>query len=140
MAKEFSLIADPNVTVYKNVTIASQAYQLGDLVQLSRSAATVTPATSATINANVYGVAMGAALSTDTSMLVCLVTPLQTWSADNTNTPSTTHNFQRMVLTDKGTVNNTGTDSTSSAAVWTQTAILSGNRTVGNFNIQASVS
>lgn len=138
MAKEFSLIVDPNPTVYKNVTIASQAYQVGDLVQLSRSAGTVTPATSATINANVYGVTMAAALSTDTVVLVCIVTPEQTWSADNTNTPNTAHNFQRMVLTDKGTINNTGTDSTASAALWTQTGILTGNRTVGQFNVQAS--
>ena len=135
MAKEFSLIADPMTTVYKVVTIASQAYQVGDLVQLSRSAADVTPATSSTICANVYGVAMSAQLSTDTQMLVCLVTDAQTWSADNTNTPNTAHNYQRMILTDKGTVNNTGTDSTSSAAVWTQGGLLTGNRTTGSFNV-----
>lgn len=140
MAKEFSLQNDPNTTVYRNVVIASQAYQIGDLVQLSRTAADVTPATSATINANVYGVAMSAQLSTDTSMLVCLITNVQIWSADNTNTPNIAHNYQRMVLTDKGTVNNTGTDSTSSAAIWTQTGVLTGNRTTGQFNLQASVS
>lgn len=135
MAKEFSLISDSNPTVYKNVTIASQAYQIGDVVQVSRSAATVIPATASTINANVYGVTMAAALSTDTVVLIALITPYQIWAADNTNTPSTTHNYQRMILTDKGTVNNTGTDSTSSAAIWTQQGILTGNRTVGQFNI-----
>lgn len=139
MAKEFSLITDPQTTVYKNVVIASQAYQIGDLMAISRSSGGVIPATSSSINANVYAVAMAAALSTDTSVLACLITPTQTWSADNTNTPNTTHNLQRMVLTDKGTVNNTGTDSTSSAAVWTQLGTLTGNRTVGQFNIQASV-
>lgn len=139
MAKEFSLVSDPNVTVFKNVVIASQAYQIGDLMQISRSAATVTPATSSTINANVYAVAMGAALSTDIAVLACLIMPQQVWGADNTNTPNVAHNMQRMVLTDKGTVNNTGTDSASSAAVWTQTGVLTGNRTTGNFNIQASV-
>ena len=140
MAKEFSLVADPNPTVYRIVTIASQAYQIGDVVQLSRSAATVTPATAATINANVYGVAMSAQLSTDTSMLVCLITPFQTWQADNTNATNTAHNFQRMVLTDKGTVNNTGTDSAASAAIWTQEAVVTATRTAGSFNISASVS
>lgn len=140
MAKEFSLITDPNATIYKNVTIASQAYQIGDAMAISRSAAGVIPATSSTINANIYAVAMGAALSTDTQVLACLITPAQTWSADNTNTPNTAHNLQRMILTDKGTVNNTGTDSTSSAAIWTQQGVLTGNRTVGQFNFQASVS
>lgn len=138
MAKEFSLVVDPNPTVYKIVPIASQAYQVGDLVQLSRTAGTVTPATSGTICANVYGVAMSAQVSADTQLLICLITPEQVWQADNTNTPASADNFQRMILTDKGTVNNTHTDSTSSAAVWTQLGLVSGNRTSGSFNIQAS--
>lgn len=145
MAKEFSLVSDPNPTVYQLVTIASQAYQVGDLVQLSRTAADVTPATSSTICANVFGVAMSAQASTDTQMLVALATDQQTWQADNTNTPNVAHNFQRMVLTDKGTVNNTGTDSTSSAAVWTQTGLAlgpggTGSRTSGKFNVGRSQS
>ena len=138
MAKEFVLIADSNPTVYQVVTIASQAYQVGDLVQLSRSAGTVTPATSATICANVFGVAMQAALSTDTQLLVCLITDQQTWQADNTNTAVSTDNFQRMVLTDKGTVNNTHTDQAASTGVWTQTGILSGTRSTGKFNVGRS--
>lgn len=143
MAKEFSLVQDPENTIYKIVTIASQAYQVGDLVQMSRSAADVTPATSATICANIYGVAMAAQLSTDTQMLIALVTNRQIWQADNTNVPVTTDNFQRMVLTDKGTVNNTHTDSTASAGIWTQTGLAlgpggSGQRTTGFFNVGAS--
>jgi hypothetical protein len=135
MAKEFSLVSDPNPTVYRSVRIASQAYQVGDAVQADRTAdaVDVTPATSSTITAAIFGVAMSAQVSTDTSLLVALVNNEQEWAADNTNTPSTNHNYQRMVLTDKGTVNNTGTDSTSTAAVWMQTGILSGNRTVGSF-------
>lgn len=145
MAKEFSLVLDPNPTVFQVVTIASQAYQIGDLVQLSRTAAGVTPATSATICANVFGVAMAAQISTDTQMLVCLLNENQTWQADNTNVPVTTDNYQRMVLTDKGTVNNTHTDSTSSAAVWTQMGLAlgaggTGQRTTGRFNVGRSQS
>jgi hypothetical protein len=140
MAKEFSLVSDPNPTVYRVVTIASQAYQVGDLVAYSRSAATVIPATSGSINANIMGVAMSAQLSTDTAMLVCLITNEQEWQADNTNATNVAHNFQRMVLTDKGTINNTGTDSATSSAVWTQTGVVTATRTVGQFNIQASVS
>ena len=138
MAKEFSLIADSNPTVYQIVTISGQAYQVGDLVQVSRTAYDVTPATSASICANVFGVAMQAALSTDTQMLVALITDQQTWSADNTNTAVTTDNFQRMVLTDKGTVNNTHTDQAASTGVWTQTGILSGSRSTGKFNVGRS--
>ena len=138
MAKEFSLIADPNPTVYQVMTIASQAYQIGDLVQLSRSAATVTPATSATICANVFGVAMEAKTATDTQLLVCKITEAQTWTADNTNTAVSTDNGQRMVLTDKGTVNNTHSDQTASTGIWTQSGILGGTRSSGSFNLGRS--
>lgn len=136
MAIEFRLISDPITTTYKVVTIASQAYAIGDAVQLSRSAATVTPATSSTITANIYGVAMEAKTSTDTSLLVAVITEQQEWQADVTNTANTAHNFQRMVLTDKGTVNNTGTDSTSTAAIFEQNGVVSGSSTtriVGRF-------
>ncbi len=133
MAVQFRLIADPNPTVYKLVTIASQAFAVGDLAQWSRSANTVTPATATTITANVAGVVMGAQVSTDTTALIALVTDQQTWAADNTNATVTTDNYQRMVLTDKGTVNNTHTDSTSTAAIWHQDGILASSRSVGHF-------
>lgn len=138
MAIEFKLVQDPENTIYKIVTIASQAYQVGDAVQVSRTAADVTPATSSTICANIFGVAMSAQVSTDTQMLICLVTNRQVWQADNTNPTNAAHNFQRMVLTNAGTVNNTGTDSTSSAAVWTQLGVVNTTRTSGQFNVGAS--
>jgi hypothetical protein len=93
----------------------------------------VVPATSASITANIAGIAMEAKTSTDTALLVALVQPDQRWGADATNATSTNHNQQRMVLTDKGTVNNTGTDSTSTAAIFQQTGILSATRIVGRF-------
>lgn len=138
MAKEFSLVQDPNPTVYKVFPISSQAYQVGDLVQYSRSAGTVIPATSASINANIVGVAMSAQVSGDTTLLVCLVTPEQTWQADATNATNAAQNYQRMVLTDKGTVNNTGTDVTGSTGVFTQEGVVTATRISGSFNVQAS--
>lgn len=140
MAKEFVLIADTNPTIYRNVRISSQAYSIGDVVQLSRSAYDVTPATSATINADIFGVAMEAVAATATTLLVCEITRAQIWAADVNATASASHNFQRMILTDKGTVNNTGTDSASSAAVFTQIAPITTSRVSGRFNVGASVS
>lgn len=140
MAVQFRLIADPDGTVYRLMTIASQAYAVGDLVQLVRTTATVTPATSATINANVYGVAMSAQVSGDTTVLVAVITPDQIWAADNTNATVTTDNYQRMALTDKGTVNNSHTDQAGSTGVWTQLGILASSRSTGRFNVRASVS
>lgn len=138
MAKEFSLVTDPNATVFKVFTIASQAYQVGDAVMLSTTAATVIPATSSTTTSKLIGVAMEARASTDTQMLVALITDQQSWAADSANAGVTTDNLQRMVLTDKGTVNNTHTDSTASGAIFRQEGILTGSRIVGRFINAAS--
>ena len=89
MAIEFKLVVDPGTTVYRVVTIASQAYAVGDCVQWSRTAADVTPATATTLTANVAGVAMEAQTSAATSLLICLVTDRQLWSADNAGTALT---------------------------------------------------
>ena len=136
MAVEFRLESDPEVTVYKLMTIASQAYAIGDAVAFSRSAATVIPATSATITANIVGVAVSAQVSTDTTLLVALLTDKQVWSADVTNTAVTTDNYQRMALTDKGTVNNTHSDQTGTSGIFEQWGIDpagSTTRIVGRF-------
>ena len=136
MAVEFRLESDPEVTVYKLMTIASQAYAIGDAVAFSRSAATVIPATSATITANIVGVAVSAQVSTDTTLLVALLTDKQVWSADVTNTAVTTDNYQRMALTDKGTVNNSHSDQTGTSGIFEQWGIDpagSTTRIVGRF-------
>jgi hypothetical protein len=120
MAQEFSLIADPNPTAFKVVKILSQAYTKGDALMLDRTldAVDVVPATSSTITSNIYAVAMETVTSSATSLLVCLLTPDQTWTADASNTVLATHNQFRMVLTDCTAVNNT-TDS--AAGVFQQT-------------------
>lgn len=131
MASGFSLIADPGNTEFRTYTIASQAYTIGDLVDLSRTAGTVTPSTSSSTTYTIIGVAMQTVASTATVLLVALVTPGQRWTAAMTNATNAAHNGQRMVLTDKATVNNTGTDSTSTAAVFEQVGVVSTTRTVG---------
>ncbi len=131
MASGFSLIADPGNTEFRTYTIASQAYTIGDLVDLSRTAATVTPATSSSTTYTIIGVAMQTVASTATSLLVCLVTPGQKWTAAMTNATNAAHNGQRMVLTDKAPVNNTGSDSTSTAGIFAQIGVISTTRAGG---------
>lgn len=135
MAIEFKIVSYITPIEYKQLRIANQAYAIGDAVMFDRTAdgIDVVPATSSSITANIAGVAMEAKTTADTTLLVALVAPGQQWSADSTNTASTNDNQQRMVLTDKGTVNNTHTDSTSTAAVFQQTGVISANRIVGRF-------
>lgn len=120
----FKLLKESAQDEFEVVRIASQAYTIGDLVMADRTAdaVDVVPATSASKTTNIYAVAMETVTSAATSMLVCKVRPDQKWVADATNTPSTNDGMQRMVLTDKATVNNTHTDDTSVNAVFQQAA------------------
>ena len=144
MAVGFKLVKESNETVNKKVRIASQAYTLGDLVMVdvTSDAIDVVPATATTTTALVYGVAQETVASTATEMLVTLVTVGQEWSVDCTNTPATNDNMQHMILTDKATVNNTHTNSTSAAALFLQLGVVgaaSAKRIVGNILKVANV-
>lgn len=144
MAVGFKLVKEYADTVFKKLRIASQAYTLGDLVMLDTTAdaVDVVPATSSTTTANVYAVAMETVTSAATEALFCLVTAQQEWSTDCTNTPSTNDNYQKMVLTDKSTVNNTHTNSTAATAVFLQTGVVgaaSAKRIVGSILRVANV-
>lgn len=139
MAIGFSLIADPGNTEYRVFTISSQAYTIGDCVDMSRTAATVTPSTSSSTTVTIRGVAMETVASSATSLLVALANSAQRWKGDTTNTANVTHNGQRMKLTDKSTINNTGTDDTSANAVFEQLGTVSTTRIVGRFLAAANV-
>lgn len=141
MSIGFKLIADPNETEYRTYAIASQAYTIGDSVDVSRSAADVVPSSSSSVTYGIRGVAMETKATTDTTLLVALCTSFQRWTADVTNTPNAAHNGQRMVLTDQRTVNNTGTDSTTVNGVFEQIGVqdLNGKRIVGRFLPAANI-
>lgn len=141
MATGFKLIADPNNTEFRVFTISSQAFTIGDLVDMSRTAGTVTPATASSTTVSIRAVAMETVTSAATSMLTALVQPWQRWSADTTNTPVSTDNGQRMILTDKATVNNTHTDSTTSSGVFEQLGVVdaTGKRIVGRILAASNV-
>lgn len=137
MAIGFKLLKESAQDEFRNVRIASQAYTIGDLVMAdyTADAVDVVPATAASKTTNIYGVAMETVASTATTMLICVISPGQYWTADTTNTPATNDTMQRMILTDKATVNNTHTDDTTVSAVFQQTGVVdtTGKRIVGRF-------
>lgn len=75
----------------------------------------VIPATSGSTRADLEGVCNQSISSADALIQVpaIMIDPQDTWIADLTNNSDPAHNYQRMVLTDSLTVNNTGTDSAS---------------------------
>ena len=79
------------------------------------SSGLVIPATSSSTRADLEGVCNQSLGSTDTQVQVpaILLSSNDTWVADLANNSNPAHNYQRMVLSDSETVNNTGTDSAS---------------------------
>lgn len=139
MAIGFKLLRESAQDQNRVVRIASQAYTIGDLVMVdwTSDAVDVVPATASSKTTNIYGVAMETVASTATQLLITLINPNQDWTADVTNAPVTTDNFERMILTDKATVNNTHTDDTTVSAVFQQIGVVdaTGKRIVGRFLI-----
>lgn len=133
----FNLKSNLNEVEYVQCTIASQAYTIGDAVMRSTTAGTVIPATSSASGDLLYGVAMETVTSAATTLLVAVIEPSQVWECAVTNTVSSAHNFQKMVLTDKATVNNTGTDSVADAAICLQVGV-SGAKGLFKFRADAT--
>lgn len=103
-------------------TVASLTSVVDALLTYDRANARLIAATSASTIEDLAGVSVAAIASADTTTQVKEIVDLDEYIADTTNNSNSTHNFQRMVLTDSTTVNNTGTDSTSDAAVFMQIA------------------
>ena len=76
-------------------------------------------ATSASTRADLEGVFNQSLGASDTEVQVpaIMIDPQDTWIADLENNSNAAHNYQRMILTDAATVNNTGTDSASGVVV-----------------------
>ena len=138
MAKSCQLVGGNESPEYKNVRIYQQAYTIGDIVMLDRTAEAaavgvdVVPATSSTITANIYGVAMETVTTAATTLLICIVTPKQYWAVDTTNTATLNDNMQRMIVgASAALINNTHTDA--AGGIFQQTGYISANRIVGRF-------
>lgn len=123
MAQGAFLIKDPNTTELKKVRVASQAYTIGDIVMLDRTADAidVVPATASTTTTNLYGVAVQTVTSSATELMIALITPEQEWKLQSANDAVLNDKHEKMILTDCNTVNNTHTNNTTKEAVFMQT-------------------
>jgi hypothetical protein len=121
----FRLVKNMNEMVLEKVRVASQAYTKGDAVMRDTSDDTVdvVPATSSTGTDRIYGIAHETVASSATELQVAVIEPSQVWECETANAVDSGHNFQKMVLTDANTVNNTGTDSVADAAVVLQVGV-----------------
>ncbi len=119
-------------------TISSITVAVGDLLAYDRSNNVVILATSSTSLEDLAGVAMEARTTADTTVLMQKIAKDDEYVVSTTNNSTTASNYERMVLTDENEVNNTGTDSTSDAAVFIQLSPVgaAGDKLIrGKFNL-----
>lgn len=118
----FVLRKDPIDMGADSFPISSQTLAVGDMITLGVGSTTWAAATSSSTHFEKKAVCIQAATSSDSFVKAIPVNDYQLWEVELANNSNTAHNGDRMVLTDKNTVNNTGTDSTAEAAVFVQKA------------------
>lgn len=106
------------------VTISSLTLAVGDLLELDVGAAAYTVADTATEHWQRKVVCSEAATSSETLVNGIVVNNEFLWEVESENNSSATHNGDRMLLTDKNTVNNAGTDNTSEEACVIQVGVV----------------
>jgi len=107
----------------KKYPISSQTVLVGDLFEKAVGATTWTAATATSTHFTRKVIAYEAATTAATEFLGYEVRGDEDVEAEVTNAASANHNGDRMVLTDKNTVNNTGTDSALEYACFIQDRI-----------------
>lgn len=119
-------------------TISSLALVVGDLVAFNRSAYKVVKATSSSQVYDLAGIVVEATTTSDTQVKLQRIMSGDVYKVDVTNNSDATHNYQRMLLTDENTVNNTGTDDTTDEAVFLQTGTVGATtdkKIIGEFDL-----
>lgn len=135
----FNILSDINDSGAKKVPISSITVTIGDLLELVGGATSWTACTATSAHFNRKAIAMENATSAATEVLVQELTGTETVAADCVaGTADAADNGDLMVLTDKDSVNNTGTTSTTEYACFIQdkvgenTSKIIGRVIVGN--------
>jgi len=117
----FKVLTTPSVTVeLRKYPISAQTVLVGDLFELVAGATTWTAATATSTHFSRKVIAYETADSDDTFFLGYEVMGNERIEGQCTNTAASTDNGDLMVLTDKNTINNTHTTSTTEYATFMQ--------------------
>lgn len=130
----FKIKRDPSDKGAKKVPISSQTVLIGDLLELTAGSTTWAVCTSSTNFFTRKAIALEAASSSATEVLVKELDGNEDVEVESANASDTAHNGDRMALTDKNTVNNSGSDATGQAVAFVQDGTIgatSDNRIVG---------
>lgn len=122
------------------IPISSQTVAVGDLLQLPVGATDWTVVTSASVSYTRKAIAIAAATSSDTVVLAIELDGNEDVQVQSAGASLAADNGDRQAATDKNTVNNSGTDVTTTTVVFLQRGTISvtgdnqiwGNVLVGN--------
>jgi hypothetical protein len=114
-------------------TISGVAYSVGDLLQYSRTAATVVTADANTEIDNLAGVVVKATTTADTVVLLQRIMPGDVYEVDTLNAANVAHNYMRCIWGAGHTINNTGTDVATDTGLFMQTGKTGTNKVIGEF-------
>jgi hypothetical protein len=120
---------------YESVAISSITVAIGDLLMWDYENEVAILATSSLTPERIAGVAVAAATTADTSVLIQKPEEYDEYVVDSTSAGATTDNYHRFALTDEATVAN-GADVTTDDGVFMQLGIVgetSDNKVRGRF-------
>ena len=120
MSAGFKLRQSSHELKVEELTISSETLSPGDLVDQAVGATTFAAATSSSLLWTRKAVVTESATTSDTKVQAIMIDSNQLWEVESADSSSTGDNGDAMVLTDKNTVNNTGTNSTAKEALVVQ--------------------
>lgn len=123
----FRLIRDNADKGAHSIPISSQTVLVGDLLQLPVGDANWTVCTSASVSYTRKALAVASATSSDTEVIAIELDGSEDVQAQGANAGAAADNGDRMALTDKNTVNNSGTDVTTTTVAFVQRGVVGAN-------------
>ena len=109
------------------IPISSQTVLVGDLLDLAVGATTWTVCTSSSVSYTRKALAISSATSSDTEVNAIELDGSEDVQVQGANAGATADNGDRMALTDKNTVNNSGTDVTTTTVAFVQRGTVGAN-------------
>lgn len=123
----FSILRDNADKGAHAIPISSQTVLVGDLLDLAVGATTWTVCTSSSVSYTRKAIAIAPATTADTEVEAVELDGNEDVQVQSAAAGDATHNGDRMALTDKNTVNNSGTDVTTTTVGFIQRGVVGPN-------------
>lgn len=136
----YTILRDSADKGAREIPISSQTVAIGDLLDLAVGSTTWAVTTSSSVSYTRKAIALAAATSSDTVVLAVELDGNEDVQVESVNNSAAADNGDRQAATDKNTVNNSGTDVTTTVVVFLQRGVVGsasdkqiwGNVLVGN--------